>query len=134
MRPSGCYFMAIVEALTDLFDIPFTHDSVAAFFAAEIKNLHDDVDNEMFVRSPQLLMDDLVGKGRVEFRGWQPTTYACAEDEIEFGCWHKPGNTYNHFTHNNGRGIVLYDPWSAQGSDSVREGFLVSRRVARLIA
>lgn len=132
MKPSGCYFLAIVEALTAYFALPFTHESVIRFYTQEINDADTDVDNEMFVGNPQDLMDDLVGH-KMAFLGRRDTTYVCRDDEIEWGCWHKLGNSYNHFTHNNGKGIVLYDPWSPAGSDSVIDGNLIGKRVARLI-
>jgi len=133
MRPSGCYFLSIVEALTAYFKFPFTHDSVISFYDLEIMDADKDVDNEMFVGDPQDLIDDLIGPGRLKFLGKFDTLRVCGDDEIEWGCWHKTGNTYNHFTHNNGKGIVLYDPWGPQGSDSVKNGNLIGKRIARLV-
>lgn len=133
MRPGGCYFLSIVEALTGQYHIPFTHKSVIHFFDFSIADTTVDVDNEMFVGDPQNLIDDLVGPNRVKFLGKMDPIYSCSADEVEWGCWHLTGNNYNHFTHNNGKGIVLYDPWSPLGSSSVRDGKLIGKRVARLL-
>jgi len=129
IRSYGCYFMSIVEAATAYFDRPFTHDSVIEYYDAGM--VEGDILNESFVKDPQGLFD-IVGHGLV-FLGFRTADYVCADDEIEIGCWHKTGNNYNHFCHGNGKGIVLYDPWSAEGSDSVRDGFLISKRVAKFI-
>lgn len=134
MKPNGCYFMSWVEALTAIFKLPFTHESVINFYDLELVDADKDVDNEMFVGDPQDLIDDLVGPRKVKFLGKFDTTHVCADDEIEIGCWHKTGNSYNHFTHCNGRGITLYDPWGPNGSDSVSEGNLIGKRIARLLS
>jgi hypothetical protein len=133
MHPSGCYFMSWVESITAYFNLPFTHESVIEFYNKEVANTTADVDNEMFVSDPQNLIDDLIGKDKVKFLGVKDATYECGDDEIEIGCWHKDGANFNHFTHNNGKGIVLYDPWSSTGSSSVIDGQLISKRVAKLI-
>ena len=132
MKPSGCYFMSWVEALTAYFNLPFTHESVISFFDLEIIDGNTDVDNELFVGDPQDLINDLIGPGKVKFLGKFGVDRVCGDDEIEIGCFHKTGNSYNHFCHTNGKGIVLYDPWSPQGSDSVSEGSLIGKRIARL--
>jgi Protein of unknown function, DUF261 len=132
IKPYGCYFMAIIEAITNYCRLPFTHEYVIFLYDKEMSD--GNLGNESFVKSPQGLINDICGPGRFVFKGVQSATYVCGDDEIEWGCWHKDGNNYNHFTHNNGKGIALYDPWTAQGSDSVREGTLLSKRIAKFIA
>jgi hypothetical protein len=133
MRPKGCFYLVIVEAISAYFGLAFTHAAAIDFFRAELVNDHPDVDNESFVVSAQNLIDDLVGPGMVEYLGWQPVTRTVRDDEIEWGCWHRAGTKFNHFTHNNGKHVVLYDPWGAQGSESVRLGELISTRIGRLL-
>lgn len=140
MRPSGCFFLSIVEALCGILGVLFTHEMVIRFFKREIGDGDIDVNNEMTVGKAQDLIDDFIemnGIAGAKFKYYDehmPASYVCADDEVEWGCWHKLGKSYNHFTHNNGKGIVLYDPWSADGSESVRYGELVSKRVARVLA
>lgn len=133
MRPKGCYFLSIVEALTCHFDIPFDYESVTRFYLEQLLDREDDVDNEMFVADPQNIFDDLVGKGKVWFRGVRGPLYECEDNEFEWLCWHKAGTAFNHFTHGNGRGIVIYDPWGVAGSSSVRDGKLIGKRIALLV-
>jgi hypothetical protein len=130
IRPFGCYFLAITEAITSQFGLPFTHESVIKLYDEELCD--GDILSETFVKSPQGLIDCII-PGKVTFLGFRTPDYQCKDNEIEWGCWHRTGAGYNHFTHNNGKGIVLYDPWSPEGSNSVSEGFLISKRVARLL-
>lgn len=129
IKPSGCYFMSIIEASTAYLRFPFTHKSVIEFYDKEINDGDTDVDNEMFVGNPQNLVDDLVGKGKIKFLGIRDSLYVCKDDEFEINCWHKTGHSYNHFVHGNGKGITLYDPWGPNGSDSVSDGSLLSKRI-----
>jgi hypothetical protein len=131
IKPDGCYFMSWTEAITAYFNLPFTHEYVIQLYDAEMAN--KDMQGIAFVANPQGLIDAICGKGKVLFIGVKSADYVCTDSEIELGCWHKDGETFNHFTHNNGKGIVLYDPWSVDGSESVRDGKLLSKRVARLI-
>ena len=131
IRPYGCYFMSIIAAMTAYFELPFTHEGVIKLYDAEMSD--GDLQNESFVKSPQHIMDDIVGQHRVMFLGIRDATYVCKTNEIEFGCWHKEGKNYNHFTHTNGKGVTLYDPWGKDGSDSVRDGKLLSTRVVMFL-
>ncbi len=134
IRHAGCFFMSIVRAMSRHFSLLFTHERVIWFYEQELKDADADVDNEMFVGNAQDLIDDLVGPGRVKyFFEHKPADYVCRPDEVDWGCWHKTGNSFNHFTHDDGRVSVLYDPWSREGSDSVRLGKLISKRVARYL-
>ena len=129
IKPYGCYFMSIIEAVTAYTGLPFTHSYVIHLYDQEMGD--GDLLNESFVKSPQGL-SDAICPGRFTFLGFKDRSYICHDDEFEIGCWHKTGNNYNHFTHNNGLGVVLYDPWSADGSDSVSQGVLLSKRVFKL--
>jgi hypothetical protein len=133
MRPSGCYFLTWLRALSCPFNLAYTHASVIKFFRHEIGDGDVDVSNEMFVGDPQDLMDDLVGSDKVLFCGVRPASYVCADNEIEACCWNLKPHTYNHFVQGNGKGIVIFDPWSVDGSDSVRDGLLISKRIARIL-
>jgi hypothetical protein len=133
MRPSGCYFMSIVRALACHYNLPYTHERVQRLFLGEIGDGDVDVSNEMFVGDPQDLIDDLVGSDRVLFCGERPAAYVCKDNEIEACCWHLAPHTYKHFVQGNGKGITIYDPWGPAGSDSVSDGVLLSKRVARML-
>ena len=130
VRHFGCYLLSLVERLTNHFDLPFTHDSVLSIYDYGRANLF--IDEEVTILDPQVLCDFAVGRDKVRFVGHVTARYIPTEDEMEILCWHKAGASFNHFCSGNGKGIVLYDPWSASGSDSVRNGELISKRIYRI--
>jgi hypothetical protein len=127
----GCYLLSLCERLTTHFDLPFTHDSVLAVYDYGRANLF--IDEEVTILDPQVLCDFAVGRDKVRFEGKFERTYLPLDDELEILCWHKNGSSFNHFCSGNGKGIVLYDPFSATGSDSVRNGELISKRIYRIV-
>ena len=138
-RHSGCFFFAILTAMSDRFSIPMSHQSVIDFYDKELVDSDDDVDNEMFVENAQDLIDDFVGKKKVLYLGPKDSSRLSNVDEIEWGCWHRDGEGFNHFTWNALRGPgrlgygVEYDPWSFEGSESVSFGKLISKRIAKIL-
>lgn len=138
-RHSGCFFFSILTAMSYVFSIDMTHQSVIDFYDKELLDSDDDVDNEMFVKNAQDLIDDFVGKNKVFYSGLKEASRLSDVDEIEWGCWHRYGEDFNHFTWNALRGSgrlgygVEYDPWSAEGSESVSFGKLISKRVAKIL-
>lgn len=127
----GCYLLSLCERLTTHFDLPFTHDSVLAVLDYGRANLF--IDEEVTILDPQVLCDFAVGRDKVRFEGKFERTYLPLEDEFEIVVYHKNGASFNHFCSGNGRGIVLYDPWASTGSDSVRNGELISKRIYRIV-
>jgi len=127
----GCYFMSLLERLTTHFDLPFTHDvALSAFNYSQDEGY---IDEEVTLLDPQALCDYMVGSGKVRFYGKYMPTYFCQDDEMEIVCYHKDGASFNHYCSGNGKGIVLYDPWSINGSDSVRNGSLIGKRIYRVL-
>jgi len=135
IRHGGCFFISIVMALALNFKLIVTHADVLNFYAKELANGKPDVDNEMFIGSAQNLIDDFVGPGKVVYKGAEDTMYHCGPREIEWGCWHRLGTNFNHFTHN-ANGQCISDPWrnpDGSGSESVKDGKLIGKRIALII-
>jgi hypothetical protein len=127
----GCYYLSLMERLTTHFDLPFTHDILISIFNyAQDKDI---IDDEVTLVSPQDLCDYVVGTGKVRFYGKYTPTYETQDNEMEILCWHKSGAVFNHFVSGNGKNIVIYDPYSSQGSDSVRNGLLIGKRIYRIL-
>ncbi len=133
VQKAGCYFLSILYMLNERWSIPMTVIRVTELWYRELEDGDADIDNEAFVGNPQDLVDDIVGAGRVRFLGKYPSAYLPKDSEREILCWHKKGNGFDHFAYGNGKGIVIYDPWSAEGSDSVRNGELVGKRIYRIL-
>ena len=130
IRFYGCYLLSLVERLTTHFDLNFTHDSVLTLYQYGLD--HKFIDEEVTLLDPQDLCDFAVGPRRVTFLGHYPPGRESLDDELEIVCYHKDGASFNHFCSGNGKGIVLYDPWSAEGSDSVRNGQLIGKRIYKI--
>lgn len=136
IKPYGCYFVALTQVLANVFRVPWGHAEAIHFYDAERLDDADgaEVGNEALVQDPQGLADDLVGKGKVEYiQRFIPPTEPCPQDVLQFGRWHKTGKSYFHFTFCNGKGVTLIDTWSPEGSDSVRDGFLMDWRGFRIL-
>jgi hypothetical protein len=126
----GCYLLSLCERLTTHFDLPFTH-----LFVLEVLQhgrLYKWIDEEITLLDPQDLCDYVV-PGKVSFLGHYPAGRESLDDELEIVCYHKSGASFNHFVSGNGKGICIYDPWSADGSDSVRNGEIIGKRIYRII-
>jgi hypothetical protein len=132
IRHGGCFFLSILRALAAYYGLPWTHEGILYFYNLELANGKSDVDNEMFIGSAQNLIDDYAGPGKLLYLGEKPADYVAAPDEIEWGCWHRGGTDFNHFTHGTIK-PVLFDPWVKEGSASVAQGVLVSKRIAKII-
>lgn len=128
----GCYLLALCERFTTALDEPFTHEFVLDVLGYGQKNRL--IDEEITLLNPQALCDYMTGVGRYRFLGKFSPSYYAADNEFEVVCYHKDGASFNHFCSGNGKGIVLYDPWSVDGSDSVRNGILIGKRIYRRMA
>lgn len=134
IRHGGCYFLAILVALSRKFDIPLSHMSVLSFYGRELADADTDVDNEMFIGDPQDFIDDYAGPGRVHFIGHASADYVPKAGEIVWGCWHREGTDFNHFTFGTDpRSPDFYDPWAREGSASVKKGKLIGQRIALIL-
>jgi hypothetical protein len=103
------------------------------FYRHELSDNDEDIDNEMFIGDAQNYIDDLVGKKKVLYIGKKEASYRPGPNEIVWGCWHRDGTDFNHFDLTDGFGHDTYDPWSKEGSASVKEGKLIGTRVARIL-
>lgn len=84
IRHGGCFFLAILRALSDKFGLPFTHLSMLDFYGRELADSDTDVDNEMFIGNAQDLIDDYLGPGKVHYLGFAPSIYPAKQSEIEW--------------------------------------------------
>ena len=135
IKHGGCFFVSIVMALALNFRIPLVHSSLIAFYDKELADNDADVNNEMFVADPQNLIDDFIGAGKVLYLGRKSADYEAKPCDILWGCWHRDGADFDHFTHGSAR-PVAHDPWrnaDGSGSASVSEGKLIGQRVARIL-
>lgn len=128
----GCFFLSILRALSDRFNLPFTHESVIDFYKRELSDSDTDVDTEMFVGNAQNLIDDFVGVGKVKYLGALHSDFIANPTDIIWGSWHRSGVDFNHFTLGRDK-PVIYDPYAATGSASVAIGRLVNIRAARML-
>jgi hypothetical protein len=126
----GCYFLSLNERLSTLFGLPFTHEVILE--RLEYAQKRGIVDAEMTIMAPQMFCE-YVEPGRVHFKGKMPANYPTGSDEFEIVVYHRDGASFNHFCSGNGKGIVIYDPWSASGSESVRSGSLIGKRIYKIL-
>lgn len=133
IRHGACFALSIFCPLCDIFKLPIGHEEFMLFYQHELGDNDADVDNEMFIGGPQNYIDDLVGKGKVAYYGFRHAEYEPKPGEIVWGCWHRDGTDFNHFTLTDGFGHCTYDPWSAEGSASVKQGKLIGTRVAKIL-
>lgn len=126
----GCYLLSLCERMSSYFPIPFTHDEVLD--TLRYGQAYKFIDEEITILSPQALCDHLAA-GKVLFLGKRAPEYVTSDDEFEVVCYHKSGASFNHFCSGNGKGIVLYDPFGPSGSDSVRNGKVIGKRIYKLL-
>jgi hypothetical protein len=127
----GCYYVALNERLTTLFDLPFTVDGLLDCLLWGEAN--GSIDDRVTMADPQAICDHVVGRGRVRYWGKFPATRWCEDREFEILVFHRDGASFSHYVSGNGRGVVIYDPWFG-GSLSVKKGRLVGKRIYRIAA
>jgi hypothetical protein len=133
IKHGACFALSIFCPLSDIFHLPIGHEEFMLFYRHELVDNDKDVDNEMFIGDPQNYIDDLIGKGKMLYFGIKAANYVPELGDIVWGCWHREGTDFNHFTLTDGFGHCTYDPWAAAGSASVAQGKLISTRVARIL-
>jgi hypothetical protein len=122
----GCYFLSLLWHLDTIFSLGIMdHKTIGAIYANEIAD--DDIGPECYLQNPQGICEYLAPK-HVRFMGKYPASYTPKSGEFEIQRWYNSNTEMFHFVAG-GSGKVLYDPWSAEGSRTVREGMLDSRRV-----
>jgi hypothetical protein len=128
----ACYFMSILWQLNRIFGKPeWTHEAILEVYNSE--ELDHDLDPDLTVEQPQRFIEAVVGINRVLFQGKFDPFYPTASDQFEILVYHKDGTTFNHFVAGTGHGLVAYDPWSAEGSESVRNGSCIGKRIFKVI-
>jgi hypothetical protein len=122
--------MSLNERLATIFSLPFTYDRILGIYRDARSSLI--VDDEVAILDPQKFCDMVVGFGKVVFVGKVDAFFSCTLGEFEILCFHKEGASFNHFCSGDGHGLVAYDPWSVDGSDSVKNGSVIGKRLYRL--
>lgn len=105
------------------------HKVVTAIYEAEEADF--DLGPECYLQNPQGLCNH-VARGRAHFLGKYSSHYDCKPTEFEIQRWYNPSTEFAHFVAGDG-GKVAYDPWSAVGSRTIREGFIESKRIFEII-
>jgi hypothetical protein len=122
--------MSLNERMSTLFGLPFTHEVIME--RLEYAQRRGIVDAEITILAPQMFCE-YVEPGRVHFKGKMPSDYPTGSDEFEIVVYHKDGASFSHYCSGNGAGIVIYDPYSATGSASVRDGTLIGKRIFKIL-
>jgi hypothetical protein len=133
IRHSACFALTIARSLACHFGMAWNHSVFLSFFERELMDKDTDVNNDMYVGDIQNYIDDFIGRGRVKVLPLQNPDYEARDDEFEWCWWNREGTNFDHAVQGNGKGIAIYDPWGG-GSESVKYGRLVSKRIARLLA
>lgn len=130
IREFGCCFMSLLWLIDHKKNLDLmTHEGVTALFnqAKRDRILGD----ECFLQNPQGLCDYFISSGKILYKGWAPSNYKCSDSEVEQLVFHWEEKGYTHFVAGNGSGLVIYDPinYGGQGSNTVKYGYLESKRV-----
>lgn len=139
---TGCYFLVALSIAEDAGSGP--RDVLSTFVFANQKGA---VDTDCFMRQPATLMESLCG-GKWDIIKAGPghpldLLYVCRPGEFEALRFQRkpdmlPNGTFEseddcaHFVRGNGHGIVVWDPMGE--SRTVKEGWLVSKRIFRRVA
>jgi len=126
-----CYFLSTLWVFaTRINDSFWSHEGIEDIWK-KAEQFHDLDADGATVLNPQGLAE-LVVPSRMHFEGHQPVSYPLASNQAMIMVYHKPGANFNHFVVTS-TCCILYDPWSAQGSDSVRNGIGIETRVWTII-
>ena len=124
----GCYFLSLCERMAFFYDLSLTYEYVLEILkegqAAGI------IDAEITLLNPEKVANLMIAD-KVQFVGKVDPFFVCHDDEFEILCFHKDGASFNHFCAGDGHGLVAYDPWSVEGSDSVKNGSVIGKRIFR---
>lgn len=127
----GCYFLSLLWQLDRVFSLGIMdHKTINAIYANEQADY--DIGPECFLQNPQGICDH-VAPHRVGFMGkYEAQPNLTHNSSFEVQCWFNPETEYRHFVAGDGKNVI-YDPYSAEGSRTVREGHLESRRIFAII-
>lgn len=141
---TGCYYLSTLGVSESAGGA--VKDPLETFIWAKKQGILKD---DAYMLDPAKLVSALVGGKWVVLKAGNgndssgsqyalPLDYRCRKDEFEVLRFQRnsgPGETVDdaaHFVQGDGNGNVLFDPWG--DSKTVREGWLVSRRIFRKIA
>jgi hypothetical protein len=133
----GCYFLSLLFQLNRLFGTPSLDHKVIEVIYNDCE--HTDANNngvtdmapEAFISDPQGVLDFIV-PGKAQFVGMGGKDHLCQNGEFAIQCWYNPNTKFHHFVAElDGR--VGYDPIEG-GSRTVREGFIESKRIYKVVA
>ena len=126
----GCYFLSLLFQLDRLLSLSIMdHKIITAIYEAEETDL--DLGPECFINDPQGICNH-VARARVHYLGKYSASYLPKPTEFEIHRWYNPSTESAHFVAGDA-GKVIYDPYSAIGSRTVREGFIESKRIFEII-
>jgi hypothetical protein len=137
----GCFGMAIGERVSTRFRFPFTHELMIYVFGMGVAFNYEGA--ESFIAKPEQFANTVIAKGwdgqvagavpKIKYLGKKSATYPCGPDELEIQRWRIPGADYDHFMGAQD-GAVCYDSWSAEGSQTHRDGRLMDKRVFAVLS
>lgn len=131
-----CCYLSCIWHLADKWrpDI-WTHESIDHAYKTFVGE--GNVDSDGTVENAQALADEIVGVGKVKYLGHADVGTPIPDDCYALGVFQRefaPDETpFVHFVVINRSGNVVYDPWSADGSRSVREGKMISMRLFKIL-
>ena len=120
----GCYFLSLLKKLSLLFrpDI-WNHGEIVRIYEQE--ELDHDLGSDLTVASAQGICTDVAGLGKVHYLGAAPSDQATGGNQFSILVYHRDGVDFNHFVLES----PFYDPYSAEGSLSVKIGKVIGRRI-----
>lgn len=126
----GCYFLSLLFQIDRVLLLGIMdHKIIRSIYDAESADF--DIGPECYMANPQGLANYVAPK-RIEFLGKFERFYMCKEGEFEVCRWTNPATDFGHFVGGDGGGNVIYDPIEG-GSRTVREGYLESKRIFKII-
>lgn len=129
----GCFFLSILKQLVIRLgvDAIWNHGEIVRIY--ENEEIDHDLGSDLTVKDAQGLCDHVVGEGRIKYSGGQGINYPTSSNQFEILVYHRNGADFNHFVCGDGSGKVIYDPWSKDGSRSVREGICIGKRIFNIV-
>lgn len=129
-----CYFLSLNCHLAWWFnESRFTHQQMIDDFKHYLDTPEADVEGDGTISNPQLVCDYVAGPGRVKYLGKFDPDVNIGAFQFAIGCFHRDGADFNHFVAISPSKKVVYDPWSADGSRSVKEGKLIGIRLFEVL-
>ena len=135
----GCFFLSILKSLALMFrpEIWNYGEIVRIYENSEIDH---SLLSDLTVTDAQKLLND-VTPGKVKYWGVASCLHLPAPNEYEVLVYHRKEADFSHFVLGGGGafegkggvGEVIYDPYSADGSLSVRQGICIGKRIFQVV-